>query len=116
VYGRVRRSTNADQPGRNIHGLKSVLLFEAALGLEAPCALVTKEEISLKQIHPELLLSTVRCTSCGTTFATRSTRRELVVDACSNCHPAYTGVTRAATTGTRVERFERRRRLATERK
>jgi large subunit ribosomal protein L31 len=73
----------------------------------------TKEEISLKQIHPELTLTTVRCTSCGTTFTTRSSRRELVVDACSSCHPAYTGVVRSAPSGSRIERFERRRQLAT---
>ena len=37
---------------------------------------------------------------------------ELRLDVCAACHPAYTGVERAATTGTRVERFERRRALA----
>jgi large subunit ribosomal protein L31 len=71
-----------------------------------------KEEIPLKQIHPELTLTTVRCTTCGNTFTTRSSRGELVVDVCSNCHPAYTGVERAARSGSRIERFERRRRLA----
>jgi large subunit ribosomal protein L31 len=72
----------------------------------------SKEEIPLKQIHPELTLTTVRCTTCGNTFTTRSNRGELVVDVCSNCHPAYTGVERAARSGSRIERFERRRRLA----
>jgi large subunit ribosomal protein L31 len=71
-----------------------------------------KEEISLKQIHPELTLTSVRCTTCGTTFTTRSTKRELVVDVCSNCHPVYTGRERAVSSGSRVERFERRRQKA----
>ena len=71
-----------------------------------------KEESSLKQIHPELTLTSVRCTSCGTTFTTRSTRSELVVDVCSNCHPAYTGRERTLSSGSRVERFERRRQKA----
>jgi large subunit ribosomal protein L31 len=66
----------------------------------------------LKKIHPELGLTAVRCTSCGSSFATRSNRSELVVDTCSSCHPAYTGVERAAASGTRIERFERRRQLA----
>jgi large subunit ribosomal protein L31 len=66
----------------------------------------------LKQIHPELKLTVVRCTSCGNPFTTRSTRSELVVDTCSSCHPAYTGVERAAASGNHVERFERRRQLA----
>jgi large subunit ribosomal protein L31 len=74
----------------------------------------TKEEFSLNQIHPELTLTTVRCTTCGNTFTTRSTRSELVVDTCSSCHPAYTGVERAARSGSRIERFERRRQLARE--
>jgi large subunit ribosomal protein L31 len=66
----------------------------------------------LKQIHPELMLTTVRCTSCGNTFMTRSTRSELVVDTCSNCHPAYTGAERHVASGSRIERFERRRQKA----
>jgi large subunit ribosomal protein L31 len=66
----------------------------------------------VKQVHPELTLATVRCTSCGTVFTTRSTRSELVVDVCSNCHPAYTGRERTVAEGSRIDRFERRRRLA----
>ena len=66
----------------------------------------------MKHIHPELLLTTVRCTSCGNTFTTRSTKSELVVDTCSECHPAYTGLERVAASGSRVERFERRRQKA----
>jgi large subunit ribosomal protein L31 len=66
----------------------------------------------VKTNQPELRLATVRCTTCGNTFTTRSTRGELVVDVCSNCHPAYTGTERTAASGSRIERFERRRRLA----
>ena len=63
-------------------------------------------------IHPELTVATVRCTTCGNSFPTRSIRSEIVVDVCSNCHPAYTGTERAMHSGSRIERFERRRRLA----
>ena len=66
----------------------------------------------MKHVHPGLTQATVRCTSCGNTFTTRSTRSEIVVDVCSNCHPAYTRVERATQSGSRIERFERRRRLA----
>ena len=59
--------------------------------------------------HPVLAVATVRCSTCGNEFTTRSTRSELVVDVCSNCHPAYTGSERPVATGSRVERFERRR-------
>jgi large subunit ribosomal protein L31 len=58
------------------------------------------------------MLATVSCASCGSTFTTRSTRSEIVVDVCSQCHPAYTGVERAVQSGSRIERFEQRRRRA----
>jgi large subunit ribosomal protein L31 len=77
-----------------------------------PLAAVDTKEDSLKHIHPELRLASARCTSCGNTFTTRSTRSEIVADVCSNCHPTYTGVERAARSGSRIERFERRRRHA----
>jgi large subunit ribosomal protein L31 len=63
--------------------------------------------------HPELTLATVRCSTCGQVFTTRSTKSEIVVDACSNCHPVYTGVERALSQGSRTERFERRRARST---
>ena len=65
-------------------------------------------DITMKQgIHPDYQLATVRC-SCGETFQTRSTERELRVDICSKCHPFYTGKQKLVDTGGRVERFERR--------
>jgi len=63
--------------------------------------------------HPELHVVDVRCSSCGTTFMTRSTAAAIAVDVCSACHPAYTGRERAASVGGRIERFNRRRSLAT---
>ena len=58
-------------------------------------------------IHPDYVLATVTC-SCGNTFQTRSTRPELHVEICSNCHPFYTGRQKLVDTGGRVERFKRR--------
>ena len=57
--------------------------------------------------HPEYVVATVHC-SCGNTFQTRSTRSELRVEICSNCHPFYTGKQKLVDTGGRVERFQRR--------
>ena len=42
-------------------------------------------------IHPEYVEAHVRCT-CGNEFVTRSTKPELHVEICSNCHPFYTAV------------------------
>ena len=58
-------------------------------------------------IHPEYSTATVKC-SCGNSFVTRSTRREIHVEICSACHPFYTGRQKLVDTGGRVERFQRR--------
>ena len=58
-------------------------------------------------IHPEYVDATVTCT-CGNTFTTRSTKGDLHVEICSNCHPFYTGKQKLVDTGGRVERFQRR--------
>ena len=58
-------------------------------------------------IHPDYVVSTVTC-SCGNTFETRSTKPELHVEICANCHPFYTGKQKLVDTGGRVERFRRR--------
>ena len=63
----------------------------------------------MREIHPVLELTHVRCSACGNEFTTRSVRDALTVEVCSNCHPAYTGVERPIAQGSRVERFERRR-------
>ena len=63
--------------------------------------------------HPALHLIDVRCSSCGTSFATRSTATRLSIDVCSACHPAYTGREQAAVIGYRIDRFNQRRALAT---
>ncbi len=58
-------------------------------------------------IHPEYVLTNVTC-SCGNTFTTRSTKPNLHVELCSDCHPFYTGKQKLVDTGGRIDRFERR--------
>ena len=60
-----------------------------------------------KGIHPKYEKVTVRC-ACGNTFETRSTKKKLTVDICSNCHPFYTGKQRAIAKAGRVEKFNKR--------
>lgn len=44
------------------------------------------------EIHPTYYPDAkVTCASCGTTWTTGSTRKELRVDICSNCHPFFSG-------------------------
>ncbi len=58
-------------------------------------------------IHPEYVLASVRC-SCGNEFQTRSTRPELHVEICSNCHPFYTGKQKFVDAAGRIERFQKK--------
>jgi len=60
-----------------------------------------------KDIHPKYEEATVHC-SCGNTFTTRSTKADLHVELCSQCHPFYTGKQKLVDSGGRVERFNRR--------
>ncbi len=55
-------------------------------------------------IHPEYVEFTVRC-SFGNVFKTRSTKSEITVELCNECHPFYTGQQKFVDTGGRVQRF-----------
>ena len=62
-------------------------------------------------IHPEYKTVTAKC-ACGATFETRSTKDDLKVDVCSNCHPFFTGKQKLVDTGGRVVRFNKRYNLS----
>lgn len=59
------------------------------------------------EIHPEYVLANVTC-SCGNQFLTRSTKPDLHVELCSECHPFYTGRQKILDSGGRVAKFEKR--------
>ena len=59
------------------------------------------------KIHPEYTDCKVTC-GCGNTFLTRSTRREVHVEVCSNCHPFYTGKQKFMDTAGRIEKFNKK--------
>ncbi|HSF24952.1 MAG TPA: 50S ribosomal protein L31 [Blastocatellia bacterium] len=58
-------------------------------------------------IHPKYVNATVHC-ACGETWQTRSTKSEIRLEICSNCHPFFTGKQKLVDTAGRVERFNRR--------
>ena len=58
-------------------------------------------------IHPSYAQATVHC-SCGNAFTTRSTKPDLHVELCNECHPFFTGKQKLVDSGGRVERFQRR--------
>lgn len=60
-------------------------------------------------IHPKWFPEAkLVCLSCGTEWHMGSTRPELRVDVCSNCHPFYTGEQRIVDTEGQVDRFMKR--------
>lgn len=58
-------------------------------------------------IHPDYRQVTVKC-ACGAEFQTGSTKPNMRVDICSNCHPFFTGKQKLVDTGGRVDRFNKR--------
>ena len=60
-----------------------------------------------KEIHPAYYDCAVTC-SCGNKFQTKSIKKELKVEICSNCHPFYTGKQKLVDSGGRVDRFQKR--------
>jgi len=57
------------------------------------------------EIHPDYHDTKVTC-GCGNSFETRSTREELKVDICNQCHPFYTGKLKFIDTAGRIEKFK----------
>ena len=60
-----------------------------------------------QEIHPGTQLITVVC-ACGNTFETLSTKDEMRLEICNECHPYFTGKQKLVDSAGRVERFNRR--------
>ncbi len=60
-----------------------------------------------KGIHPEVKDATVIC-ACGATFKTKSTKENIHVEVCNECHPFYTGMQGKAKKTGSVEKFNRK--------
>ncbi len=58
-------------------------------------------------IHPEYHEVDARC-ACGATWKARSTKKDLHLEICNNCHPFFTGRQKLVDTEGRVERFTRK--------
>lgn len=58
-------------------------------------------------IHPDVKEATVTC-ACGATFKTRSTKENIFVEVCSECHPFYTGSQAKVKKTGNIEKFNRK--------
>jgi large subunit ribosomal protein L31 len=60
-----------------------------------------------KGIHPKYGEATITC-ACGNVMHTRSTKENIKVELCSQCHPFFTGKQKLVDTAGRVERFQKK--------
>lgn len=58
-------------------------------------------------IHPEYKEAKITCV-CGNVIETKSTKKDIKIEICSNCHPFMTGKQKIMDTAGRVERFNKR--------
>ncbi len=59
-----------------------------------------------KDIHPAYYPKAQITCACGKTWNIGSTKEEIKVELCSNCHPFYTGKQKFLDTARRVEKFQ----------
>ena len=60
------------------------------------------------EIHPQYYPTARVICSCGNSWLTGSTKPEIRINICSQCHPFYTGEQRIVDAVGRVERFVKR--------
>ena len=58
-------------------------------------------------IHPEYMDTTIKC-ACGNVLEAGSTKLNIRVEICSNCHPFFTGKQKLVDTAGRIERFRKK--------
>jgi len=66
-----------------------------------------------KGLHPEVSEIKAVC-ACGATFNVISTKKEIHLDICSQCHPLFTGKQKIVDTEGRVGRFQKQMEKAKE--
>ena len=59
------------------------------------------------KIHPNYIETTITC-ACGNVIHTRSTKQNIRVEICSQCHPFFTGKQRTVDSAGRVEKFRKK--------
>jgi large subunit ribosomal protein L31 len=60
-----------------------------------------------RDLHPESHSVKVHC-ACGNEFETSSTRKQIRVTLCSQCHPFFTGAQKFVDTAGRIEKFQKK--------
>ena len=58
-------------------------------------------------IHPEYADTSIKC-ACGNVVEVGSTKKDIRVEICSNCHPFFTGKQKLVDTAGRIDRFRKK--------
>jgi large subunit ribosomal protein L31 len=67
-----------------------------------------------EKLHPTYFTDAKVVCACGNTFHTGSTKQELHVEICYNCHPFYTGKQNLLDIAGTIEKFKKRSSKAAE--
>ncbi|OQY13385.1 MAG: 50S ribosomal protein L31 [Desulfobacteraceae bacterium 4572_19] len=59
------------------------------------------------EIHPKYFKTQASC-ACGNVIDVGSTKQDIKVEICSNCHPFFTGKQKLVDTAGRIERFRKK--------
>lgn len=59
-------------------------------------------------IHPTYYPNAKIVCACGNTIIAGSTKKEIHIDTCANCHPFYTGTQKLVDTAGRLDKFRKR--------
>jgi len=60
-----------------------------------------------KEIHPKYIRSKASC-ACGAAFEVGSTKENIKVEICSQCHPFFTGKQKLVDSAGRIDRFKKK--------
>jgi large subunit ribosomal protein L31 len=58
-------------------------------------------------IHPQYNNTVIKC-ACGSEIQVGSTKKDITVEICSQCHPFFTGKQKLVDTAGRIERFRKK--------
>jgi len=65
-------------------------------------------------VHPTYFENAQVVCVCGNKFTVGSTRENIHVELCYNCHPFYTGEQRFVDTASRIQKFQTKQKKATD--
>ena len=71
----------------------------------------SKGKTMRKDIHPEYVECNVSC-ACGNKFVVKSTKPEMSIDICNECHPFFTGSEKVVDTAGRIDKFKKKYKLS----